>query len=141
VIYVFGDLCSGSPHAQGRSAVLGEIPGFPAFFQDRIMVLESFRQALSWPSWSSPSSFPFSREVILAVPQVYKESAYALGATVGGHLHDHSQLRKIRNSGRCHPGFGRAIGETMAVTMIIGNNVKISASLFSPGYTLPASLP
>ena len=31
---------------------------------------------------------------------------------------------------------GRAIGETMAVTMIIGNNVKISASLFSPGYTL-----
>ena len=31
---------------------------------------------------------------------------------------------------------GRAIGETMAVTMIIGNNVKIAASLFSPGYTL-----
>ena len=38
-------------------------------------------------------------------------------------------------------GLGRALGETMAVTMVIGNSPEIHASLFAPGYTLPASSP
>ena len=84
-----------------------------------------------------PFIISVSREVILAVPQVYKESAYAMGATRWEAL-----ISIILSYGRSGIiggiilALGRAIGETMAVTMIIGNNVTISASLFSPGYTL-----
>lgn len=84
-----------------------------------------------------PFIISVAREVILAVPNVYREAAYAVGATRW------EAMRTIVLSygktgiiGGIILALGRAIGETMAVTMIIGNNVKISASLFSPGYTL-----
>ena len=84
-----------------------------------------------------PFIISISREVILAVPNVYKEAAYAVGATrweaVSSILLSYGKTGII---GGVILALGRAIGETMAVTMIIGNNVKISASLFSPGYTL-----
>jgi phosphate transport system permease protein len=84
-----------------------------------------------------PFIISVSREVIIAVPQVYKESAYALGATRWEAVQSIIlSYGKVGILGAIILALGRAIGETMAVTMIIGNNVTISSSLFSPGYTL-----
>ena len=78
-----------------------------------------------------------SREVLLAVPHSQKEAAYALGATHWEALRG-PILRYARAGllGAIILGLGRALGETMAVTMVIGNSPKISASLFSPACTL-----
>jgi len=80
-----------------------------------------------------------SREVLLAVPRSQREAAVALGAT---------RWETIRIAvlpygksgilGAVILGLGRAIGETMAVTMVIGNTPQISWSLLSPAYTMPS---
>ena len=78
-----------------------------------------------------------SREVMLAVPQNQREAVLALGAT----RWEVVRLGVLRNAragifGAVILGLGRALGETMAVTMLIGNRPEISKSLFAPGYTL-----
>ena len=78
-----------------------------------------------------------SREVLLAVPRSQREAALALGATrwetiVGAVL----PYARVGILGGVILGLGRALGETMAVTMVIGNRHEISASLFHPGYTM-----
>src|SRR5262249_56080541 len=77
------------------------------------------------------------REVITAVPRVQREAALALGATKWEMLRI-SVLRNARPGifGTTILGLGRALGETMAVTMVIGNRPEIAKSLFAPGYTL-----
>lgn len=80
-----------------------------------------------------------SKEVLLAVPRSQKEAAIALGAT---------RWEMIRMAvlpygksgilGAVILGLGRAVGETMAVTMVIGNTPQISLSLLSPAYTMPS---
>ncbi len=78
-----------------------------------------------------------SREVLLAVPRSQREAALALGATrweaIQGAVLPFAKSGII---GGIILGLGRALGETMAVTMVIGNRHEISASLFSPGYTI-----
>ncbi len=78
-----------------------------------------------------------TREVIMAVPRQQREAALALGATKWEMLRM-AVLRNARTGilGAVILGLGRAFGETMAVTMVIGNNPAISKSLFAPGYTL-----
>ena len=78
-----------------------------------------------------------AREVILAVPRTQREGVLALGATKWEVL----RMGVLRNArvgilGAIILGLGRAVGETMAVTMVIGNRPEISKSLFAPGYTL-----
>jgi phosphate transport system permease protein len=78
-----------------------------------------------------------TREVMSAVPVSQKEAALALGAT----RWEMVRIAVLRNArigivGGVILGLGRALGETMAVTMVIGNNPQISKSLFAPGYTL-----
>jgi phosphate transport system permease protein len=78
-----------------------------------------------------------SREVLLAVPRSQREAALALGATkwetiVGAVL----PYARVGIFGGIILGLGRALGETMAVTMVIGNTHEISASIFHPGYTM-----
>jgi phosphate transport system permease protein len=78
-----------------------------------------------------------SREVLLAVPRSQREAALALGATrwemiVGAVI----PYARVGILGGIILGLGRALGETMAVTMVIGNRHDISASLFHPGYTM-----
>ena len=82
-----------------------------------------------------------SREVIQAVPPTQREAAYALGATRWEALRG-PVFRFARSGilGAIILGLGRALGETMAVTMVIGNTSTISASLFSPGNTMPSLL-
>jgi phosphate transport system permease protein len=85
-----------------------------------------------------PFSSAVAREVLRAVPASQREGAYALGAT---------RLEAIRAAlfhgrtgivGAILLGLGRALGETMAVTMVIGNNPKASVSLFAPQHTMAA---
>ena len=78
-----------------------------------------------------------SREVLLAVPRSQREAALALGATRWETVQK-AVLPFARTGiiGGIILGLGRALGETMAVTMLIGNRHDISASLFAPGYTM-----
>lgn len=78
-----------------------------------------------------------TREVVTAVPRVQREAALALGATRWEML----RIAVLRNArpgifGAVILGLGRALGETMAVTMVIGNRPEIARSLFAPGHTL-----
>jgi len=78
-----------------------------------------------------------SREVLMAVPRSQREAALALGATRWETIRDAVvPYAKSGIIGGIMLGLGRALGETMAVTMVIGNRPEISASLFAPGYTM-----
>lgn len=78
-----------------------------------------------------------SREVLRAVPRSQREAALALGATRWEVIRD-AVVPNARSGiiGGVILGLGRALGETMAVTMVIGNRAEISASLLAPGYTM-----
>jgi phosphate transport system permease protein len=81
------------------------------------------------------------REVFSLVPPVVKEAAYGLGATkweVARQVTLRYGLRGVIGAGVL--GLGRAIGETMAVTFVIGNEHRLSASLFAPGNTIASTL-
>jgi len=78
-----------------------------------------------------------TREVMTAVPQNQREAVLALGATRWEMI----RMGVLRNArigivGGVILGLGRALGETMAVTMVIGNRPEIAKSLFAPGYTM-----
>jgi phosphate transport system permease protein len=78
-----------------------------------------------------------SRDALQAVPDSQREAAYALGATKSEMVN--MSVLSYAKSGiiaSIFLGFGRAFGETMAVTFLIGNTPFISKTLFSPGYTL-----
>ena len=81
------------------------------------------------------------REVLLAVPQSQREAALALGATRWEMIRD-AVLPFARSGlvGGVMLGLGRALGETMAVTMVIGNSNVIPTSLFDPAYTVASLL-
>jgi phosphate transport system permease protein len=78
-----------------------------------------------------------SREILRSVPNLQREAAYALGAT-RWEVTKIAVLSYAKNGifGAVVLGLGRALGETMAVTMVIGNTPQIRASLFAPAYTL-----
>ena len=80
-------------------------------------------------------------EVLKTVPQPLKEAALALGATRWESIRI-AILPYARAGivGATMLGLGRALGETMAVTMVIGNRHEIAASLFAPGYTMAAAI-
>lgn len=78
-----------------------------------------------------------TREVLVAVPQSQREAVLALGAT----RWEMVRMAVLRNArvgilGGIILGLGRALGETMAVTMLIGNRPEVARSLFAPGYTM-----
>jgi len=79
-----------------------------------------------------------AREVLRAVPMTQREAAYALGATKWEAIKVALRYGRTGIFGAIILGFGRAFGETMAVTMVIGNNPQISASLFAPQYSMAA---
>ncbi|MGH9442915.1 MAG: phosphate ABC transporter permease subunit PstC [Thermoanaerobaculia bacterium] len=79
-----------------------------------------------------------SREVLKAVPMTQREAAYALGATKWEAMKVALRYGRVGIFGAIILGFGRAFGETMAVTMVIGNNPQIAKSLFAPQYSMAA---
>jgi phosphate transport system permease protein len=87
-----------------------------------------------------PFTSSVAREVLKAVPSAQREGAYALGATRWEAIQMALFYARTGIFGAVMLGFGRALGETMAVTMVIGNNPQITLSLFAPQYTMAAVL-
>ena len=85
-----------------------------------------------------PFTSSVAREVLKAVPATQREAAYALGATRWEAIQAAIRYGRTGIMGAVLLGFGRAIGETMAVTMVIGNNPKINASLYAAQHTMAA---
>jgi phosphate transport system permease protein len=79
-----------------------------------------------------------AREILKAVPVNQREAAYALGATRWEAIRMAVYYARTGIIGAVMLGLGRALGETMAVTMVIGNNPQVSWSLFAPQYTMAA---
>jgi phosphate transport system permease protein len=81
-----------------------------------------------------------TRDVLKSVPQTQREASLGLGATKWQSIRLILKDAKSGILGATLLGLGRAIGETMAVTMVIGNRPTISYSLFDPGYTMASVL-
>jgi len=115
--------------------------GFLPFFQGPIYGPGMLSAAIILAIMVMPYIMSVSREVLLAVPNTQREAALALGATrweaLTGAVLPYARSGII---GAVILGLGRALGETMAVTMVIGNRHEIAASLFAPGYTMAAAI-
>jgi phosphate transport system permease protein len=115
--------------------------GFLPFFQGQAQGYSMMAGALILAIMILPFITSVSREVIKAVPRSQREAAFGLGAThweaIKGPV-----LRYARSGimGAIVLGLARAVGETMAITMVIGNGNKASLSLLDPGNTLASAL-
>lgn len=120
---------------------LRDFLGFLPFFQGTIYGPGMLTAAIILAIMVMPYIISVSREVLMAVPNSQREAALALGATrweaVTGAVLPYAKSGII---GAVILGLGRALGETMAVTMLIGNRHEISTSLFAPGYTMASAI-
>ncbi len=118
---------------------LQSVFGFLPIFQGSPQGLSMMSGGVILAIMILPTITAVSREVLQVVPQSLRESAMALGATRWEAVTT-AVLPPAASGiiGSIILGLGRAVGETMAVTMVIGNRPDISASLFAPGYTLSA---
>ncbi|PZW45120.1 phosphate ABC transporter membrane protein 1 (PhoT family) [Humitalea rosea] len=116
---------------------IGELPIIGALFQGPAFGTGIFTASLVLAIMVLPFIAATMRDVFQQVPQVYKESAYGLGATtwevVRGVVLPYT---RVSVAGGIMLGLGRALGETMAVTFVIGNANRISTSLFGSGNTI-----
>jgi phosphate transport system permease protein len=85
-----------------------------------------------------PFSSSVAREVLKSVPAAQREAAYALGSTRWEATRVALHYARTGIVGAVMLGLGRALGETMAVTMVIGNTPQVSWSLYAPQYTMAA---
>ena len=86
-----------------------------------------------------PYIISISREALIQVPREQREAALALGATRWEATWDAVvPFARLGIVGSIFLSLARALGETMAVTMVIGNDPKIHASMLAPGYTIAA---
>jgi phosphate transport system permease protein len=120
---------------------LGKSLGFLPLFQGPPFGVGMLAAGVVLAIMTVPFIATVSREVLLAVPNTQREAAQALGATRWETTWI-AVLRYGRSGlvGAVLLGLGRALGETMAVTMVIGNRPEIALSLFAPGYTMASVL-
>jgi phosphate transport system permease protein len=128
-----------TPVGQFLGATLGVVPGLDAFFKGPVPVSGASRLAagLILAIMVIPTIASVSRDVFLAIPRTQREASLALGATTWETIW--KVLIPFGLSGILGAvilGLGRALGETMAVTMVIGNSIGGSLSLLRPGYTM-----
>lgn len=111
--------------------------GFLPLFQGPIYGVSMLAGGLIIAIMILPIVTSVSREILRSVPDLQREAAYGLGAT-RWEVTRIAVLSYARRGlmGAAVLGLGRALGETMAVTMVIGNRPEIAASLFAPGYSL-----
>jgi phosphate transport system permease protein len=113
--------------------------GFLPFFQGAPYGVSMLAAVFILMIMIVPIITSITKEVLLTVPTSQKEAAVALGATRWEMLRIAVlPYGKSGILGAVILGLGRAIGETMAVTMVIGNTPQISLSLLAPGYTMPS---
>jgi phosphate transport system permease protein len=116
---------------------LAKVLGWTGFFSGPIYGLGMLAAGIILAIMIVPIVASITREVLAAVPQNQREAVLALGATRWEMI----RMGVLRNArigivGAVILGLGRALGETMAVTMVIGNRPEVSKSLFAPGYTM-----
>ncbi len=128
-----------TPVGRFLGATLGHIPMLTIFFSGQIPASGASRLAagLVLAIMIIPTIAAVSRDVLLAIPRSQREASLALGAT------QWETISKVLIPyglsgilGAVILGLGRALGETMAVTMVIGNSIQGSTSLLQPGYTM-----
>jgi phosphate transport system permease protein len=110
--------------------------GFLPFFQGPPYGFGMLAAVLILAVMVLPIIASISRDVLKAIPHSQREAALALGATRWESIKIVLKEAKPGILGATMLGLGRAIGETMAVTMVIGNRPLISLSLFDPSYTM-----
>ncbi len=122
-------------------AAFGEIPVLSYLFAGPPYGLGILTAGLILAIRVLPFITSISRDVFDAVPAVFKEAAYGLGCTTW-EVSRHVVLPYARVGviGGVMLGLGRALGETMAVTFVIGNAHRISGSLLAPGTTISATI-
>jgi phosphate transport system permease protein len=115
------------------------IPVLDSLFGQPVSGASFFTAGIILAFMITPIVTSLSREVIATVPAIDKEGAYALGATrwemIRGAVWPHSQGGIV---GAVLLGLGRALGETIAVALVIGSSPEITSHLFAPGYNMPA---
>jgi phosphate transport system permease protein len=116
---------------------LGKILGWTGLFTGPMYGVGMLAAGIILAIMIVPIISSITREVLTAVPHQQREAALALGATRWEMI----RIAVLRNAragvfGAIILGLGRALGETMAVTMVIGNRPEIAKSLFAPGYTM-----
>jgi phosphate transport system permease protein len=120
---------------------LGDVPVLGALFQGPPMGVGMFTAGLILSVMVIPFIAAVMRDVFEVVPEVLKESAFGLGATTWEVVrYVVLPYAKTGVVGGVMLGLGRALGETMAVTFVIGNAHDLSASLFMPGNTISSTL-
>ncbi|HCA59541.1 MAG TPA: phosphate ABC transporter permease subunit PstC, partial [Blastocatellia bacterium] len=120
--------------------VLQDNLGFLPIFQGRLTGIGMLTGGIILAIMITPIITAVVRDVLEAVPNTQREAALALGATKW-----ETTMIVLGNAasgiaGAVVLGLGRAVGETMAVTMVIGNSPQITASLFEPAYTIASVL-
>lgn len=120
---------------------LGVIPGIGLLFQGPPMGIGMLTAGIVLAIMVLPYMSSIMRDVFLIVPSSLRESAYAMGATTW-EVAWQIILPYTRSAviGGIFLGLGRALGETMAVTFVIGNSNVLSSSLLMPGATIPSVL-
>jgi phosphate transport system permease protein len=119
----------------------GDIPLFGALFRGPPMGIGVATASVILSIMVIPFMAAVMRDMFEIVPAVLKESAYGMGATTWEVIKKVVlPYTKIGVMGGIMLGLGRALGETMAVTFVIGNTNRINASLFMPGNTISSSL-
>jgi phosphate transport system permease protein len=115
------------------------IPVLDSLFGQPVSGASFFTAGIILAFMITPIVTSLSREVIATVPAIDREGAYALGATrwemIRGAVLPHSQGGIV---GAVLLGLGRAMGETIAVALVIGSSPTITSHLFAPGYNMPA---
>jgi phosphate transport system permease protein len=122
-------------------ASFGQIPGFGALFAGPPLGIGVLTAGFILAIMVLPFISSIMRDVFETVPAILKESAYGLGATRSEVVRQVVlPYTRIGVVGGIMLGLGRALGETMAVTFVIGNAHRISVSILQPGTTISASL-
>ena len=116
---------------------LGHVPGLAGVFRAAPGDASIFTASVVLAIMITPFIAATMRDVFLTVPVIFKESAFGLGCT-SWEVVRRIVLPYTRASvvGGIMLGLGRALGETMAVTFVIGNTNRISPSIFAPGNTI-----
>ncbi|MEW6452926.1 MAG: phosphate ABC transporter permease subunit PstC [Pseudomonadota bacterium] len=146
IIYGIWGLFVFAPFLQGTLqpfliSVFGNIPVLSAIFEGPPYGIGVLTASLILAIMVLPFITSISRDVFDAVPPVLKEAAYGLGCTTWEVVrYVVLPYTRVGVIGGVMLGLGRALGETMAVTFVIGNAHKISASIIAPGTTISATI-
>jgi len=138
IIYGLWGLFVLAPFLQTKvEPILSKYLGFVPLFQGPPLGVGMLTAGLILSIMIIPTIASITRDIFDTIPTLYKEGGFAIGMTrwevISKIVFPQARSGMI---GAVMLGFGRALGETMATTMVIGNSPTISASLFSPSYTL-----